>query len=54
MSGSKIVVDEVQVLEDIGGGGGSGCDSSDLKQLERLNREVLPLLKQIRWAAELE
>ena len=34
MRGSKIVVNEVQVLEDIGGGGGSGCDSSQLKQLE--------------------
>ena len=34
MRGSKIVVDEVQVLEDTGGGGGSGCDASEMKQLE--------------------
>ena len=34
MRGSKIVVDEVQVLEDTGWSGGSGCDSSEIKQLE--------------------
>lgn len=34
MRGSKLVVDERQVLEDTGGGGGSGCDSSETKQLE--------------------